>query len=475
MKRALFITIGTRDIAIDKNRLAQVADLKELKEVYKKNSGGREQMLARPGGALIRKHLKELKSDLKLPIIDPFLTYLTREGKPDFDLVYLIATNQDAEAVKDFALTDTIHFATVLKELLPGLYKEAGKSKFDKIGILEVKEGVAYLDNMFTYFNKLLKTKSLQVLSNYEEIHILNQGGIDAINYGLLLNSLYLYGNKTRLYNVNERSGLCMPLRFGEQFGYEQEKTKVMQAIKRYDYAFVKSSSISPDVAIWAAYAEARLNFDFDTAHQRLSPLGENHREKQVQELMDIEKVRRTTQELTRELYWNAMIKYKQESYVDFVQRFFRIVEQLAQVKALRYLKGLGYDPEDHFKWSDKIKTYLNLPENNGLKDHLENCLVEGGRKLSLESPTIPVFMNILKYYDQSEFNFITQIEPLSKIRNKGIGAHGFEPVSLKQILGKLELTQIQFEKYLETVGKKLKVSANPFDRINQIILDMLA
>ncbi|WP_282781286.1 hypothetical protein [Phaeodactylibacter xiamenensis] len=474
MKRALFITIGTRDITLDKKIFAEKTDPKKVKNCYRKKAVGFEQLLARPAGELIIEHLSQLKRDLKFPIIEPFLKYLEINDSPLFDEVFLIATDQDPEIVREYAKTDTIHFAEILKRLLPGKYKVNGETGFNRISVIPVKGDVIYIDSMFNFFNDLLKRRKYSYLNEYDEIHLLNQGGIDAINYGLLLNALYLYGKKNRLYTVNELGNLCTPLDFGTQFVNEQEKILLLQAIERYDYSYAKLTGISIDAATWAAYAEARLNFDFDTAYQRLSQLSTSLREKQVQELLDIEKVRENTQNLTAELYWNAMIRFKQEAYVDFVQRFFRIVEQYAQTKALSYIKKLDYDPKQHHYWEKKIIDFLEKPENAKLKKHLEESKVGNDSKLDISKPNIPVFMSILKFYNPKEHDFIQQLVPLSRIRNKGIGAHGFEPVSLKQILETLSLKREEFEGLLMKTGKKLKVLSNPFERINENIAELV-
>lgn len=474
MRRALFITIGTRDVFIDKNKLLEEIDAKQVKECFRKHPNGNEQMLARPAGKLLYDNLKKVQKHLSFPILEPFLKYIGIAEKMSFDHVYLIATDQSVESAGEYSLSDTLHFADIIKQLLPSKHKSNKETLISKVGVVTVKENVIYLDSMFKFFNKTLKGRAFSHLADFDEVHILNQGGIDAINYGLLLNALYLYGKKTHLYNVNERIGLCTPLDFGAQFGFEQEKVLLLQAINRYDYAFVKTNSMSEDLAMWAAYAEARLNFDFDTAYERLSRVSTHLRDKVVKELVDIEKVRSHSDHLTGELYWNAMIRYEQEAYVDFVQRFFRIVEQYAQTKALSYLKKFDYDPKEHWTWAEKFSAFLTTPEQTALRTHLDGYVLGNGVKIKLETASIPVFMSILAFYNPKEYSFLEHLVPLSQIRNKGIGAHGFEPVSIKQILSKLEISKKEFDKLLHLTRRKLKAGDNPFERINSTMLDLI-
>lgn len=477
MKRALFITIGTRDVAISKDVLQQQTDANSVKACIRKVENGREQMLARPLGKLIHENFNKLKKDISLPIIEPFLNYISIDGALHFDVVYLIATDQKEDLVGDFAQGDTLHFAEIIKRLLPSKYKSKNGALTGKIEIIKATESVVFLDSMFAFFANRLNSNKFNFLKEYEEIHVLNQGGIDAINYGLLLNTLYLYGSKTKLYSVNEKLKLCNPVNFGEQFIKEQSKIQFLQALRRYDYAFAKSLGLGNDITLWAGYAEARLNFDFDVAHERLSHLSTEMRDRQIFELGNIAKTRASADSLVCELYWNAMIRYEQEAYVDFVQRFFRIVEQYAQSKALSYMRKLAYDSKSHWKWTALIEDFLNMSENDRLKAHLDDAFVEEGSTTKLDyisKPTIPVFMNILAFYNKKEYDYLNQFVPLSKLRNKGIGAHGFEPISQKQILEKVGVSKPDFDKLLAQLGKKLKAGENPFNRINEILVSLL-
>jgi hypothetical protein len=468
MKRALFITIGTRDIEIDDSILIDRLSPEDIENAFKKNKAGINQLMPRPGGLLIKNNLQKLKDSLRYPIINPFLAYLKNNDSPFFEKIFLVATNQNKEIAKEFFDFDTIHFAEILKGTLPGKITNGNQSKIE---IIQVKDNVIFLDSMFIFFNDYIRNKISKSLIEFDEIHVLNQGGIDAINYGLLINILYLYSDKIKLYNINEKNNLCTPLDFGLQFGLEQEKSRIRMAMERYDYSYIRNTGIKGDLMIWGSYAEARLNFDFEVAEKNLLKLSVNNRGYQEFERTDIDKIKGNTISLTSELFWNAWIKYKQESYVDFVQRFFRIVEQYAQQKALSYMKDFEYNPKkDYQKWFERLNNYLEKEENQNLKIFLDSCTLDAGQKLELKIPNIPVFLNILRYYDIEEYEFICKIEPLSKIRNKGIGAHGFDPISLDVILQKLSMDKEGFEVILDKLGEKLGISSNPFARINGYI-----
>jgi hypothetical protein len=209
MGNALFITIGTRDVSIEESKLLEVLSPEDVEKVFQKNQLGVNQLMPRKGGLLIKANLQKLKNHLKYPIINPFLEYLKNSDAPTFERIYLVATNQNKDIAKDFYDLDTIHFAEILKETLPGKYKFGNQSKIE---IIEVKDNVVFIDSMFKFFSDRFKLKLNPVLLGFDEIHILNQGGIDAINYGLLINALYLYTDKIRLYNINEKNNQCTPL-----------------------------------------------------------------------------------------------------------------------------------------------------------------------------------------------------------------------------------------------------------------------
>ena len=474
MQNILFITIGTRDIKVDKDWLVEKFGEENVAPLYSTNPhNGQEFPLPRKLGAFLleqgARFFKEHGGKIKLPIIAPCIQFLERNipAAEQVDEVWLVSTNQSEGEDPRYWLNDTCHYADVIGKLLSAYrHSKTKQSFFSKIRHIKVTENVAYLDVMFEKFNKDLSNRKFQHLENAPRIWLLNQGGIDAINYGLMLNMLYRYSSKTTLLSVNEKTKSCTVLDFTKQFTLEQEKRRLAQAVERYDYAAIKSMDLSESIKMLAAYAEARLNFDFDAALDRLQQMKDvDFRKIQETEMLDLKKASENDASLTRELFWNAKIKFSQEAYVDFVQRFFRIVEQLAMEAATRFLDF----PYNHNTWTNDFGGFINKPENQDLKIHLDNTKIYGGKKLDyLSMASVPVFNAILEFYEPGTHAFIKRIDPLRTLRNKGIGAHGWSPISRQHILDELKCNEQELEELMEEVAERLKVGDDPFERINQ-------
>lgn len=473
MQNILFITIGTRDIKVDKNWLIEKFGEENVAPLYSINSNsGKEFPLPRKLGAFLleqgARFFKEHGGKIELPIIAPCIQFLERKipAPEQVDEVWLVSTDQPEGEDLRYWLNDTCYYADIIEKLLSThRHSKTKQSFFSKIKHIKVTENVAYLDTMFDKFNKDLSNRKFQHLENAPRIWLLNQGGIDAINYGLMLNMLYRYGSKTTLLGVNEKTKNCTVLNFTNQFTLEQEKRRLVQAVERYDYAAIKSMDLPEPIKMLAAYAEARLNFDFEAALDRLQQMTDlDFRAIQETEMLDLEKASENDASLTRELFWNAKIKFSQEAYVDFVQRFFRIVEQLAMETATSFL-DFSYD---HNTWTNDFGVFINKPENQDLKGHLDNTKIHGKKLDYLSMASVPVFNAILEFYEPGTHAFIKRIDPLRTLRNKGIGAHGWNPISRQHILDALECNEQELEELMEEVAERLKVGDDPFERINQ-------
>lgn len=467
MRQVLFITLGTRDVQIDKQVLLTHFDAALIADLYR-NEQGKEFPIPRKLGAFLLQHRALLESAIKTPILEPFFALMLKEGI-QFERVILVATDQDSDVGERYWSNDSIEFARLLVQQLPKQFK---KNVFGKIEPYSINQNVAYLDVMFQHFADAFKSRKFAFLHDVDQIHILNQGGIDAINNALMLNALYEFGEKIRLYTVNEKDRVCLLLEFAQQFGAEQEKKRVKQAISRYDYSMVKSATLDTDLSHLGAYAEARLNFDFDVASQHLNRLSTRMRSIQVRELQDLQAAKSDELSLINEVFWNTEVKLHQEAYVDFVQRFFRIIEHLAKHYCLQFLGFEG----DHFRWKTNIDTYLNKPENSQLLNHLDNYQFGNGKKLEYDKANIEVYMAILELINPSVFNYLKRIKPLKDMRNQGVGAHGFAPISLRTILDTLGLSQVQdlFE-LMNELKDFLQIDADsPFERVNAHLLKLV-
>jgi len=448
MKTALIITLGTRDISLSPDDLNHFFE----EETIKSFSTPRGFLLARLfGQALLNKKLSnELKKKIQLPIVKAGIEFvLGQTGVPT--TIILVATNQKTEVVGDrFWQNDTYPFAQVLQQVIPFQFKKFGT--FD-IRIEKVSDNVAYLDSMYDYFNAALNKKIWKPLADYDELFLLNQGGIDAINTALMLNCLNKYGEKITLLSVNEHLGLCAKLDFAEQYLMDKERLRAISAIKKYRYAFIKNLAVPPIVKSLAAFGEHKLNFDFDEAEKVL--LGDFPRKQRTyrdQLIQTIHVLRNSEDGLLKELYENAKIKFEQEAYVDFLLRLFRILEGISKQKVMSYLSF----PFNHLKWEKDLNRFLNQAPNVDLKNHLDNYVLPDGRKLIFTNATIPLLLAILAFFDPVAYTDLSKLQGLSQLRNKSIGAHDFDPVSKKQIEKDLNAQGITISDMFTTLDKYL-------------------
>jgi hypothetical protein len=463
MSKVVIITVGSRDVQISKELLVEQLGAEEAELAYTHPSRGRvPNMLARPGGDLLLKNLPKLEKGLKFPIVTPFLEFILRSSQR-FDKVILVATNQGETTPEEFRVQDTTYFAELLRHYLRN-FRVGGTTPFVDVRKVEVTENVVYLDAMFQFFGDRLQRPDLNFFATASEIHVCNQGGIDAINTALMLQLLYRFGEKTVLYNVNEQTSICNILDFQHQFGFEQEKQRLRLSISRFDFAAARSLKLPPHLTDIAAYAESRLNFDFATAGNHLGRLPNRFAAVRDVELLSLRATQLDENNLTAELYWNAIIRYHQAAYVDFVQRFFRIVEQLSRSEVQKYIDFTF----DHHTWGKSFAEFLDKPEQEDLKKHLICYRTPSGASLVYSNANIEVFMAILCFKNQEIFNFLTALRPMAQLRNNGIGAHGFRPVSKDNILSSMNMTEEEFERTLEKVGELVNAGENPFLRIQE-------
>lgn len=463
MKVGLIATLGTRDITINREALEEKFGHEAVRPLYYE-SNGRQAFLPRPGGLFLHENFNQIFGKLKFPIIQPALEWLYRK-RGQVDTIILVGTDQPTAVPDKYRNNDTLHFAEVLKELIPVRYKDK-QQNFD-IRVTLIEEDVIYLDSMYSQVSKIIRNQPFTALQQYDFIYLLNQGGIDAINTSLLLNGLNVYGNRLHLLNVNEGTGFCNPLGFPEQYLKENTRAKLESYLKTFNYPAIKYLEVSSDIKALAAYAEHRLNFDFEQAAFEVSHLRFNSWRDQLG--MEVREINQDEFELLREVYLNARIKFDQEAYVDFLFRIFRIVEGLAKYQACKYI-GLDFKT---YSWKRDIRAVLDEEGKEGLKAFIENYTL-GNMKLDMERmPTIPVWIALLEYFDPNTAAFLKKIRRLADLRNQSIGAHSFNPVSLQLIEDTLQEENMDKEFLFEKLNQLFEPRAS-FDQINQWITQLI-
>ncbi len=458
----LFITIGTRDVLVDQKAFEEILGPELAKEAYNEKGF----FLAKRGGELIFTNYSSFQKIIELPILKPAFDYFNNE-QLIFDKVMLIVTDQDTEQAGKYAQSDTLFLGKVISEHLKK-EKQGNLPRFEKVETWSIQENVAYLDSMFHFFQQKLSNKYHSYLFEPDaHIYLLNQGGIDAINNGLMLNLLYQAGSKVKVLSENEKKKNWSELGFTGKFKARLEQKNFELALHRRDYSAILDLDTKPVVKLFTAYAHARIHFDFQEALSYLYQINDlTCRSARDEEIIDLQRLNGNSQELIKEVFWNANLKWQQGAYVDFIQRTFRIIEEFSKQEALKHLPEFIFD---HEEWTNNnsFENYLKTPGRETLFQYLKQYTLKNGKPLKLSEPTVLVFISILEKMDFDTANFIKTLQKLAQLRNKGIGAHGFAPLSKNEILRKLGLKEVDFLQLWEALGQKLNAGKDPFERIN--------
>jgi hypothetical protein len=453
---ALIITIGTRDVQIDLNILKEKFPEEYKNIVYEKNNT----LLARHAGEHIHKHFQELQKHLSFPIIQPTLEYL--EGKAEhIDFILLIATDQEKPHQND-----TCFYAEIIKRHLITKYTSLVK----KVEIFKVKSNeVTYLDKMYSYFSGTIPSnKHFKELSEHENIYLHLVGGIDAVNNAIRFNAIQFFGTKIKAeIHVNEEIKSAVLVHSVRNFLQQNDINTAQKMIQNYFYEGIRSLNfISEDIKNFAEYAHWRLMFDFKAAGYFLSKIQASElRDKHLEYMNNFNEENKTL--FLRELFWNTHIKYTQKNYVDFLLRFFRLAEEFLIQEVLKII-NITYEER---KWGESFKEYLTQ------RPQMEDWLKEKKLSYNTETPSTYLLRHILQFltennqYPKEDYEKISHLYDLKEMRNKGIGAHSFDPPDEREI-----------KKIYETKGVcdwlKVKLGINnepnPFDEINTHFQELL-
>lgn len=455
-KTGLIITVGTRDVHIGIDVLKnEFPDSVEEMINHKNNT-----LFARRAGEILNKNFNKIKKSLSFPIIKPTLDYIKNEVE-NIDFVLLIATDQDTHP---YNYNDTLYYAEIIKRDIQEKYKF-----ISRIEVLKVKSNeVIYLDKMYEYFHAVFDTnKYFKELNEVDNIYLHLVGGIDAINNAIRFNAIQKFGRKVQYeLHVNERDETAIPIQSVRKFLEENDKNTACRMAENYFYEGILSLElISEDVKNLAGYAHQRLLFNFDKAKYNLSKVTNSDiRGREIRKVTPL--VEQNEQELLKELFWNAQVKYIQKNYVDFLLRFFRLIEEVLLQEVLSVIK---IEYTEH-KWDKAFSKYLT---NN---EQLKNWLDEKEIKYKSENPSSRLLKEILYYfsitnppqYSDSDYNIVSMSYELQQLRNKSIGAHGFESLDEKQIKSIYEDQGV-----MQWLKQKLNIDSNPFDEITDTIVEL--
>lgn len=441
---AAIITVGTRDVQID------------LEKLSAHNSGGIPLMdnngksLARVTGQLINSHYDSLKKELRFPIIEPFIKWLKHnEYLAGLQQIVLVATDQN-ERQAAFRDADSVEFANVLKKWLA---EQLPNISQNEIKVLTVSKNVADLDRQYDAFQKLYNQKPLVQLKGVDSVFVMTQGGIGAINTAVMLHALNNFGASAEVVGVNMKEAAARRQTFSNAFLKDRSRILGEQLIRNHNYSALKLLRISPTITQLAGYAEARLAFDFDAARMEAVQIDNGDlRDDAVDFLTQVEE---NEWEKIKEVYRNAKVMLEKAQYIDFLIRVFRIVEGAAMYHSLKFLNKSDFEV---YKWPEWFSAYLDEPAQAPLKAYLAEKNVDVSR-----TPNTFVWLKTWAFFDQVDQPFFEKLQRLSTYRNNTIGAHGYSATSRVKIEEALSKVGLNLEEVITRLDAYFKLNDDEF------------
>jgi len=431
----LIITIGSRDLQLNPEFKDQ-PEATQIKTYCPQNTDRLMFSSPRDGAKLLlddQELFKKVQPYLEYPIIKPSLEHVKKYHKK-IDKIILIPTDQPDKIDEKYRKMDTVNFAKLIQQLISDNF-----GRHIEIKTYSVKREVTDLDRTYHFFSKEFeKNNSPFRFKEGANIFLHAQGGIDAINFALLLKLIEYYPSVNQLHKP-ENSPVSSKLPFPQLFLKNLLNQKIQTALQHFHYNTVSAITTDSHVKLLAEYAEARIALNHDKAIKCIHELLEQDHHTDRSTYYDLIKPINSPdiKQLERELYNTAQIKFTQNSYADYIWRLFTIHDNLFIPHLEEYFKQkIVYNENSHHsEWNDMLSQY---PE---IQDFLDNRTVKA-RPLEWKKPSKLVYKAILEYIHKGTKNpkYVHEIHdllmPIAELRNNI--AHRYEGISLNDINKKL-------------------------------------
>lgn len=446
------ITIGNRDIKI-KNKY--VYDIKKDDNIFPEDF---EDLSPRKTGKYILDNYKKFKDDITLPIINPFLEVIRRKDIK-ISRIILFATDQPESIESKWRNKDTIYFTQVIKYKL----KEMKICDDEDIKIIKTGNEVSYLDSVYKQFTKEFKyNHALNDLGEDTNFFILPVCGIPAITSALLFNSILYFKNNVKHYNVDE-NGNVIPISFNNIFLKELEKNSLLNSLENFFFANVRDKTSNEYIRTLADYSYNRLTFNFDRAYDVLEKISSdpNNRYKVLELRKSIDELYKDKNKQLIEIFHTAIIKIKQEQYIDALLRLYNFTDNFMSDKVFELL-NLNKEKKAYENYW-KLEIYKTFKKDKKFEKYLTNYNKIPDFNYSRKG--LPTYMAITEYFhnenkiDEKFINICKCLIKISELRNKSIGAHGFQGISKEKINDTLKSENTNIDDLLEQIEQFLNAS----------------
>jgi hypothetical protein len=476
-----------------------------MRAIYLANVGNRDVCLdgrlipaeeSRATGEAILRRYQSYRERLSAPIIEAGLRHVLGRGTredPVLLSVWLFATNQD-ESAAEHRSKDTVHLAHALGRYLPERFpptKPARSGHVEDVRVGEIRQNPSYYDEMYEFFGEQLRGGRLAP-EKWDACYVSPVGGVPAANFALLLRAVDRYAEKCHPIYVPEGSRHAVAMDVGDQLRRGMLRALARQEVENYEFgratALLREVEAGPVLVGLAEHAEHRLHFDFARASRVLEDEvmpaargGERELALRLRGGLE-ELIQRRLEALIGELYYNARVTYHEGRYVDFLLRLFRLQEAILRLTVEREL----HVPTDEVERRAHPELVKGIEDNEALRQHMAQPY-HGDVLDYHRPPTLPVLRHLVDYYlatggEEARARHgrlvatLDRLEKLASLRNKSIGAHGFEGVSEEEIRRRYGEDQDLLADLAEVVRLLgVEPADDPFDRVRDAILAGLA
>ena len=431
---SMIANIGQRDLIVDYDVVAR----HDAKLAEKLRAAASEKKL-RVLGALVLDHFDALEPALAAPMLEKVLRDVTMRGDMP-KVVLLIGTKQKD---KRFLSGDTFRCAKALARLLHFRFPD-----IEQILPMTATGPPNDFDAMLPVYADVCKDVTAQ------RVYALCTGGTPACNMALSLRAIEQFGEGCAVLHMAEGADTPTYLGIGRYIFAQHRCAALERLAARGDFdAIAEDTGYAEPVRILAKAAAARLNFDFKESLSTLQRIKQPAIEGTVNTLIDEGSVlasENNRNAAMREVYWNALLKWRRDECTDFLGRVWRLLEGTLQ-DVLKPMLGDVKDNEFLYafeKWTAQ--------QSQEYRNYVQNKLSSQKQVAYKISPSIPVLILTLSFFMKHDAASLATIgldsekagalkeaasflRPLTSLRNDSVMAHGFSGVWKNKIL-----TQVQ-------------------------------
>lgn len=455
MDKVLIANIGQRDIALGSAASdvapSVYAELEQLRALKPPR--------LREWAQLVNENYELFAPHLETMILTPVMESLSRKGV-SLDCICLVATNQKDER---FNAGDTCDCALVIKRLLAD---RGCVSNVCTCMMEYVKQPPHDLNRMLDEYQRIVD--GLDAAWVFAEC----SGGTPACNTALSLRCIERFGeNCTEIY-APEKAPIIQ-LNMGRYILDGHRRHTLERQARAFDFSAIAGSDQPPAVCKIAAAAAARLNLDFPTSRQILQdacagpcPMDVASTLKSLKEEAD-DLVQGKYAHVMREVYWNAVVKWRRNEYADFLGRVWRLLEESLR-HILKNLWNAAPNPAAGFeasfrRWTQQVglRERPNIP---GMVRAISFLLAHPHLAQSHDANKVRQAMDVASSLDQ-----------LRTLRNESIIAHGFTGLSHNHVLQGPYKTEQELLDALERLLKAQDIETrnNPYAVFVHVLLNL--